>query len=187
MSDLGEASVARIGPAVVRLAPLVAGAIAFQAWTVRFELGADALVAAAFVAALVAVSLVDIEERRIPNTAVLPAAVAAAATVGILHPDRLAESLVAGAGAASFFFVPALVAPRLVGMGDSKLALLVGIVLGADVVNALLVAGLAAGGAAIVLLVRHGRAARGQAMPFGPFLSAGATLALLAGGGCLYP
>lgn len=187
MSDLGGARAARIAPAATRVAPFVAATISLQAWTVRFGLDVDAIVAAAFVAVLAAVSLIDVEEHRIPNSAVLPAAAAAAATVAILHPERVAESLLAGAGAALFFFVPAFLAPRLVGMGDSKLALLIGVVLGADVVNALLAAALAGGAAAVVLLVRDGRTARGRAMPFGPFLSAGAALALLAGGGCLYP
>src|SRR5207237_1255144 len=82
------------------------------------------------------------------------------AATAILHPDRAVESAVAALGAAAFLLVPGLVARGAVGMGDVKLALLLGAALGRGVVTALLLGCAAASIAGLVLLVRHGAGAR---------------------------
>jgi leader peptidase (prepilin peptidase)/N-methyltransferase len=172
---------------VTRIAALTAANVATAVWVVRYGLDFNTVLAAGLVATLAAVSVVDLEERRIPNRLTLPATAAALAAVALLHPDRLSESALSAAGSFLFFFVPALLVPRAVGMGDAKLALLLGGALGADVLLALFAASLGAGVAATILLVREGVAARHRAIPFGPFLTAGGTLALVVGGGCIYP
>jgi leader peptidase (prepilin peptidase) / N-methyltransferase len=95
-----------------------------------------------------------------------------------LSPDRALEWVLASVGAALFLLLPLLVYPKGMGMGDVKLALLLGAGLGLSVVPALVV-GLLAGfvGAVIVLVVR-GPAARKLAMPFVPFLAFGGLVAL---------
>lgn len=160
---------------------------AAAAYALRFGADAAAVAAAAFLGVLAVVSAVDVERRRIPNVVVLPASLVALSVVGFLDSSRLLEALAAGSAAYAFFFVPALISPRLVGMGDAKLAFLIGVMLGRDVVSALLVAALVAGSVAVVLLVSRGRAARNIPLPFGPFLATGAAVALIAGGGTLYP
>ncbi len=75
-----------------------------------------------------------------------------------------------------------LVYPAGMGMGDVKLALLLGAALGWLVVLALFVGSLGVGLAGVVFLVREGRAARKKAIPFGPFLALGAIAALFLGG-----
>ena len=67
------------------------------------------------------------------------------------------------------------------GMGDVKLALLLGAMLGWTVPVAMMIAMLSALVPATVLLVRHGSAARKMAIPFGPFLALGGLVALFAG------
>jgi leader peptidase (prepilin peptidase)/N-methyltransferase len=67
------------------------------------------------------------------------------------------------------------------GMGDVKLALLLGAMLGTSVVVALMAGMLAALVPAVVLFARHGSAARKMAIPFAPFLALGALVALFAG------
>jgi leader peptidase (prepilin peptidase) / N-methyltransferase len=71
--------------------------------------------------------------------------------------------------------------PRGMGMGDVKLAAFMGAALGLDVIVALFLGFVAALVPAIVLLARHGRAARKQAIPLGPFLALGGLIALFAG------
>jgi leader peptidase (prepilin peptidase)/N-methyltransferase len=66
-------------------------------------------------------------------------------------------------------------------MGDVKLALLLGVALGRGVALALFVGCLAASVAALVLLARHGSAARKTAVPFAPFLVFGAIAAIALG------
>jgi leader peptidase (prepilin peptidase)/N-methyltransferase len=66
-------------------------------------------------------------------------------------------------------------------MGDVKLALVLGFMLGRAVPIAIMVALLAALVPSVVLLARHGRAARKMRIPFGPFLALGGLVALFAG------
>ena len=67
------------------------------------------------------------------------------------------------------------------GMGDVKLALLMGAALGRNVSVALMIGVLAALVPSVVLLARHGSRARKMAIPFGPFLALGSVVALFAG------
>jgi len=131
---------------------------------------------------LVPITLIDLDHRRIPNALTAPAALAAAAAIALLEPAWLPEALIAGAAAGGFFLVSAVLYPRGMGMGDVKLAGVLGLYLGRAVAPALFVA-LVAGvlvGAAIV--VRKGAAeGRRTAVPFGPFLALGAVVALVAG------
>ena len=153
--------------------PLVAAAFA------RFGTGAEFAVAAFVIASLCVVSAIDIAERRIPNWIVLPSFAIVLVAQTALFPDRALEWVVAAVGAALLLLVPLLVYPSSVGMGDVKLALLVGAALGSAVVSALLLASLAAAAYAVGLLVRHGADARHATMPFGPFLAFGAIVAIL--------
>ena len=139
----------------------------------------DALVAAAFCVVLVVISAIDIEHHIIPNRIVLPAAAGTLVIQTMLHPG--AEWALAAAGAATFLLVAALAYPKGMGMGDVKLALLLGAMLGSLVVVALMVAVVSALVPAVVLGARHGTAARKMAIPFAPFLAFGAIVALFAG------
>lgn len=136
-------------------------------------------VAAVFCAVLVTISATDLERRIIPNRIVVPAAAVLLAAQTVLHPS--VEWIVSGLGAAAFFLAAALAYPGGMGMGDVKLALLLGVVLGRVVPVALLAGMISALVPAAVLGARHGRAARKMAIPFGPFLALGGVLALFAG------
>jgi leader peptidase (prepilin peptidase)/N-methyltransferase len=161
-------------PAVeLTAALLVAGSV----WKFGFHL--EALVASFFCLALVAVSATDLEHRIIPNRIVVPAAAIVLAAQTALHPSP--EWAIAGFGASGFLFIAALVYPAGMGMGDVKLALLLGAMLGRTVPVALLVGMVAALVPAVVLLARHGSAARKMGIPLGPFLALGAVIALFAG------
>jgi leader peptidase (prepilin peptidase) / N-methyltransferase len=149
------------------------------ACALRFGLTADALVAAFFCAVLVVISAIDIERRIVPNRIVLPATVVVLVAQTLLHPS--VEWTLAALGAALFLFLPAMVYPAGLGMGDVKLALLLGAMLGAEVAVGMMVGLLAAFVPSIVLLAVKGKAARKMALPFAPFLAAGGLVALFAG------
>jgi len=144
-----------------------------------FGLSWDAGVAIVFCAALVAVSVVDLERRIIPNRIVLPAAGAVLVAQTLLHPS--VEWALAGLGAAGFLLAAALAYPAGMGMGDVKLALLLGVALGRVVPVALMAGMVSALVPSIVLLARHGSAARKMKIPFGPFLALGGIVGLFAG------
>src|SRR5581483_1907505 len=92
------------------------------------------------------------------------------------------EWAIAAVGASGFLFAVALAYPAGMGMGDVKLALLMGGALGRHVSVALFVAMLAALVPSLVLIARHGSKARKMAIPFAPFLAVGSVVALFAGG-----
>ena len=154
-------------------------ALLIGACVLAFGLTGDAAVAALFCAALIAVSVTDLERKVIPNRIVLPAAVIVLAAQTALHPSP--EWALGALGAAIFLLIPAFAYPAGMGMGDVKLALLLGAMLGRTVPVAMLIAMLSALVPAAVLLVRHGSAARRMAIPFGPFLALGGLVALFAG------
>jgi leader peptidase (prepilin peptidase) / N-methyltransferase len=145
----------------------------------RFGLTADALVAAFFCGVLVVISAIDIERRIVPNRIVVPATAIVLVAQTLLHPSF--EWAIAALCAGLFLFLPALVYPAGLGMGDVKLALLLGAMLGAEVAVALMVGLLAAFVPSIVLLALKGREARKLALPFAPFLALGGLVALFAG------
>jgi leader peptidase (prepilin peptidase)/N-methyltransferase len=149
----------------------------------RFGLSLYAVLAAVFCVVLVAVSAIDFEHRIVPNRIVIPAAGAALCAQLVREPSI--EWPLAAFGAASFLFVAAVAYPRGMGMGDVKLALLLGAFLGREVAVGLMVGLLAAVVPAAVLLATKGSAARKLAIPFAPFLAFGAVVALFAGHGLL--
>ncbi|MEJ7791495.1 MAG: prepilin peptidase [Gaiellaceae bacterium] len=139
----------------------------------------DTAVASFFCAALVAVSVTDLERRIIPNRIVLPTTVVVLAAQTLLHPS--VEWVLAGLSASAFLLVAALAYPAGMGMGDVKLALLLGVALGRVVPVALMIGMLSALVPAIVLLARHGQAGRKMGIAFGPFLALGGVVGLFAG------
>jgi leader peptidase (prepilin peptidase)/N-methyltransferase len=145
----------------------------------RFGLSGRAGVAAFFCIVLVAISAIDLEHRIIPNRIVLPATVLVLVVQTALAPSP--EWAIAAVGASAFLLAAALAYPAGMGMGDVKLALLMGAALGRTVPVALMVGMLAAMVPAVVLLARHGSKARKMGVPFGPFLALGSVVALFAG------
>jgi leader peptidase (prepilin peptidase)/N-methyltransferase len=154
-------------------------ALLIGASVLAFGFSAEAAVASFFCAALVAISVVDLERRIIPNRIVLPAAAVVLAAQTLLFPSP--EWALAAVGASLFLFLAALAYPAGMGMGDVKLALLLGAMLGRTVPVAMMIGMIAALVPSIVLLVRHGSAARKMGIPFGPFLALGGIIGLFAG------
>ena len=157
----------------------VAAALLVAACVWTFGLTADAAVAALFCAVLVAVTATDLSHRIIPNRIVVPATVVVVVAQTVLHPRP--EWALAALGASSFLFAAALAYPAGMGMGDVKLALLMGAMLGKTVSVAMLSGMLFALVPSLYLLARHGSAARKMGIPFGPFLALGSVLSVFAG------
>lgn len=139
------------------------------------------------VAVLVPVALIDLDHRIIPNRITLPAAVAAPAIGLALRPSGVPAQLIGGAAAAGFLLVFVLAYPRGMGMGDVKLAGVLGLFLGASVSVALLTGVLLATVVGAGVMARVGvQEGRKTALPFGPFLALGGVVALFAGPSILH-
>ena len=165
-------------PAKYPLVELTTAALVSACFLV-FGLTADAAIAAFFCAVLVTISVTDLERRVIPNWVVLPAAAIVLAARTAVHPSP--SWAIAAAAGSAFLLLAALAKPGGMGMGDVKLALLLGAALGVALPVGLMAGMLAALVPSIVLFARHGAAARKMRIPLGPFLAGGAVLALFAG------
>ena len=159
----------------VELATAVLVAVCF----IVFGLTGEAVVAAFFCAVLVTVTATDLTHRIVPNRIVLPAALIVLVAQTALDPSP--EWLLGALGASGFLLLAALAYPAGMGMGDVKLALLLGAMLGRLVGVGLMVGMLAALVPSAVLLARHGSTARKMGIPFAPFLALGALVALFFG------
>jgi leader peptidase (prepilin peptidase) / N-methyltransferase len=171
------------GPISARY-PLVEAltAVLLVAVVARFGTDEDALLGLALVLVLVPVTFIDLERQIIPNKLVLVGAIAAVAIVAATEPDELPEHLIAGAAAGGFLLLAALAYPRGMGMGDVKLAAMLGLFLGASVAPAMLAAMLAGSIAGGVIIARKGtQEGRKTKVPFGPFLALGALVGLFVG------
>jgi leader peptidase (prepilin peptidase)/N-methyltransferase len=162
-------------PFLVALASAALAAAAFA----RFGLSGQAAVAAFVLAVLAVLAAIDLEHRILPDAIVLPATAVVLAAQIALEPGRTLEWVLAALAAAGFFLVAHLVYPAGLGMGDVKLALLLGAALGRAAGIALVLGLLAASLYSLALIVRRGLAARKHAFPLGPFLALGAAVALL--------
>lgn len=131
---------------------------------------------------MVAVVPIDLEHRLILNRLTYPAAGLALVLGLALDPGGVPEQLIAGAAAGAFFLVAVLAKPGGMGLGDVKLATVMGLLLGRAVAPAIFVAlvtGVLVGGVVMARLgVRAGRAAK---VPFGPFLALGSLVGLFVG------
>jgi leader peptidase (prepilin peptidase)/N-methyltransferase len=164
-------------PLVEALSAALAVAVVLTRHGVR-----DLTLGLVLMALLVPIALIDLDRRLIPNTLTGAGALAALAIGAATDPGGLPEQLIAGAIAGGLLLLAALARPGGMGMGDVKLAGMLGLFLGRDVAVALLVALLAGSllGAAIVARKGIGEGRR-TAVPFGPFLAAGGVTGVLVG------
>ena len=123
--------------------------------------------------------VIDLEHRLVLNRVVLGGAMLALA--GSLLWDRppLAQALLGGASGFAIFLLIALARPGGMGMGDVKLAGLIGLVIGFPGVLVALFIGIMAGGVGALVLLLSRRVQRGSYLPYAPFLVTGALIALL--------
>jgi len=173
------------GEPISRRYPLVEALTAALLAAVVLALGADrdAWLGIAFVLVLVPVIFIDLDHRIIPNPITLIGAVAAIALVLLTRRDDLVEHLVAAAAAGGFLLLAALAYPSGMGIGDVKLAGVMGLFLGRDVGPAMFVALLAGSVVGVAIMRRKGIAeGRKTGVPFGPFLALGGLFGLFAGG-----
>jgi len=164
-------------PLVELVTALLLAAVVLSAGT-----GEDVWLGLAFVLLLVPVTVIDLDTRTIPNKLTLAGAIVAPAILLLTDPSALPEHLIAAAAAGGFLFVAALAYPGGMGMGDVKLAFVMGLFLGRDVGVAMFVALIAGTLVGALVMARKGtKEGRKTAIPFGPFLALGGLVALFAG------
>jgi len=145
---------------------------------IRIGITPHGVLAAGVLAVLVVLASIDLHARVLPNIIVVPATAAVLAWQLAFFPASAGEWILAALGAGFFVLLPALIRPGAMGMGDVKLAVLLGATLGRDVLSALTIGFVALLPVALWLLIR-GRGVRNATAPLGPFLALGAAVVLL--------
>lgn len=163
------------------LTELALGALYAATVLVLWGDGGEIALGLVFVTTLVAITLTDLEQRIIPNKILVVAAILGGGIAAATDPGSLAERAISAAAAGGLLFIAALVYPRGMGLGDVKLAAVMGLFLGRNVAPAILVALLAGSAVGLAMIAREGPEVRKRAIPFGPFLAFGGVVGLLAG------
>jgi leader peptidase (prepilin peptidase)/N-methyltransferase len=136
----------------------------------------------ALILLIVPAALIDLEHRIIPNKITALGAITALALGLALDPSGEPGRLIAAAAAGGFLLLAVLAYPGGMGMGDVKLAAMMGLFLGSAVAPAIFIALITGTLLGVAIIVRKGAAAgRKTAVPFGPFLAGGALVAVFAG------
>jgi leader peptidase (prepilin peptidase)/N-methyltransferase len=153
-------------------AALAAGTLARGGFT------ADAVFFAAVQLALVALAVIDLETRRLPNVITVTISLVALALRALFERRGLETTALAGVGALVAFGLLAILLRGGIGMGDAKLAGMLGFVLGSAVVPGLVIGVLIAGAVSVCLLVLR-RVRWNSAIAYGPYLALGGAIAIL--------
>ena len=164
---------------LIRNATIAVAAFLSLLGAIRYGMHLETLVVIFVISVLVVISRIDLEYRIIPNRIVVPAWIAVLLAQIAIFPGHWVQWVVASFGAGLFFLAIALAYPAGLGMGDVKLALLIGAALGWPVLTALFLGTQASGLVAGVMLFKEGSSARKRAIPLGPFLAGGAIVVLL--------
>jgi leader peptidase (prepilin peptidase)/N-methyltransferase len=139
---------------------------------------AAAILDVTLIVLLATVTVTDLRTRLVPDRALAAASAVGLATLALDQPGEVPERLLCALGAGGFLLAAALIRPEGMGLGDVKLAAVLGLYLGTAVVTSLLVAFGAGASTGAVILAVNGWEARSRAIPFAPFLALGALLAL---------
>src|SRR4051812_36507623 len=148
----------------------------------RFGADSDVWLPLVFVLLLVPVTLIDLDFHVIPNVLMLIGSVAAVALVLATKSEDLVQHLIAAAAGGGFFLLAALAYPAGMGMGDGKLAGVMGLFLGRAVAPAIFVALVSGTVVGAAVIARYGaREGRKKGIPFGPWLALGSLVGIFAG------
>ena len=135
-----------------------------------------------YAAFLLAVLVIDLEHRRVLNVMVAPAAVVALLASFLPGGPTPVQALIGGAIGFGVFFLLALIGRGAMGLGDVKLAGVIGLMTGYPLVIPALALGIVLGGVAAIALLVTRRAGRKGTMAYAPYLALGTIVVLLAAG-----
>ena len=139
---------------------------------------AAAVLDVSLLALLGVVTVSDLRTRLVPDGALLASLLVAISVSVVTSSDGVPVRLLAGLCAGGFLLAAALIRPDGMGLGDVKLAAVLGFYLGAGVIEAMVIAFAAGSVAGLVLIARNGWRARSRTIPFAPFFALGALVTI---------
>jgi leader peptidase (prepilin peptidase)/N-methyltransferase len=153
--------------------------ILFAATITQLGVTAQGVLGCVLIGVLIPISIIDLKLRIIPNTLQLFAFCVGIVAFAAFDTASMPERLIAAAGAFGVFLLTSLLWPGGMGMGDVKLAGVMGLYLGVSVIPAIMIALLTGAVVGVMIMTRTGvREGRKLAVPFGPFLAFGAVCGL---------
>jgi leader peptidase (prepilin peptidase)/N-methyltransferase len=188
-------------PRRVLLVEVAGGLIFFLAFW-RFGLNAQFFITAFWSCVFLVIIFIDWEHKLILNRITYPAAILALAVLAIdsflpqwglinniksFWPESgilsisILNGVIAGAIGFVFFLIVFLINPRGMGMGDIKLAGLIGLVTGLPMVVIALMIGILIGGLVAIIVLALRKKGRKDVLPYGTFLGIGPIITLLWG------
>jgi len=175
-------------PAVELAMAVLWALVAYRLWSDGLAWAVPAYLAVTFVC--VVLTVIDASSKLLPNRITYPAfpvvaVLLLAASVALGDLGRMQRALLAALAVAGLFLLLFLISPRGMGFGDIKFVPTLGLALGWLSWSALAVGIFSAflfGGVTGLVAIGVLRLGRKALMPFGPWLAAGALLAVLAGG-----
>lgn len=164
-------------PAIELLTGLLFAGVVWVAWddAARIALGLI------LVTALVPITFIDLEFRRVPNLITGPAAIALLIAGTALDLHGQPERLLAAAIVVAPFLLLSLGLKDKMGLGDVKLMGVLGLALGRGLAPGLFMAFLTGTIVGVGLMIKYGAGARKMKVPFGPFLALGGIFAFCVG------
>jgi len=160
--------------------------ILFALTVVRFGVTLQAAVLLTFLAGLIVISFIDLDHQIIPNVITLPGIPLGLLTGLLFRDPPLLDRLIGALAGAGFlylvlFYGGVLYGQEAMGEGDLNLIAMVGAFLGWKAVIVTILVGCLVGSVLGLSLIALRRLGRHQHIPFGPFLSLGAVVALFWG------
>jgi len=160
--------------------------ILFALTVVRFGVTLQAAFLLTFLAGLIVISFIDLDHQIIPNVITLPGIPLGILTGFLFRDPPLLDRLIGALAGAGFlylvlFYGGVLYGQEAMGEGDLNLIAMVGAFLGWKAVIVTILVGCLVGSAVGLSLIALRRLGRRQHIPFGPFLSLGAVVALFWG------
>ncbi len=169
-------------PARVRWATLLGLPVLMAVAAARFD-PVQAAVVSMVVAALLVITATDMLRFRVPNAITYPGTVAVLAAALLMPDGRIGDAILAALVGGGVFFILAVITRGGIGLGDVKLAVLIGAALGLQVAYQALIYGVIAAAVVMGIMLVAGIVSRRQAVPYAPFLSLAAIVMLLMQGG----
>jgi leader peptidase (prepilin peptidase) / N-methyltransferase len=139
---------------------------------------AAAVLDVSLLALLGVVTVSDLRTRLVPDGPLLASLLLAISVCVVTDSDGVPVRLLAGLCAGGFLLAAALIRPDGMGLGDVKLAAVLGFYLGAQVIEAMAISFAAGSVAGLLLIARNGWRARSRTIPFAPFLALGALVTI---------
>jgi prepilin signal peptidase PulO-like enzyme (type II secretory pathway) len=152
----------------------------------RFDL-LQAMAVSLVVFALLVITATDMLRFRVPNAVTYPGTIAALAAAVLMPDGSIGDAALAALLGGGVFFLLALITRGGVGLGDVKLAVLIGAALGLPIAYQALIYGIVAAAVVMGLLLVAGVVGRRQPVPYAPFLALAAIVMLLTQGGAFAP